>query len=206
MAHRLIVAVVIVALLQAGCRSGPGFRESVSGLESSNADIRRESALALGRMKLRNARVREAAIIRLSVMAEMDADALARSAALMALGHQSPERAVDTAKLLRTDAGATVRSDAARIMGMHGDPSCVPVLVEMVRRERNDDVRREAVKALGRFREPPAVAELIERLEDPDLSVVHAAHLALVQLTGRDFAMDRRAWRKWYGRLTAETP
>ena len=198
MAQRFVILAVIAALAAAGCGAGPGFRRNVQGLESGNPDVRRESALGLGHTKLRNARLRDATITRLAVMAEMDADPLTRSAALMALSLQNPGKAVETAKLLRSDQSPTVRADAAKIMRMHGDASCVGPLIAMLKEERNVKVRRETVKALGRFREPDAVVVLIERLGDPDRSVAHAARESLVRVSGRDFSMDRSAWRNWH--------
>ena len=190
MAQRFVILAVIAALAAAGCGAGPGFRRNVQGLESGNPDVRRESALGLGHTKLRNARLRDATITRLAVMAEMDADPLTRSAALMALSLQNPGKAVETSP--------TVRADAAKIMRMHGDASCVGPLIAMLKEERNVKVRRETVKALGRFREPDAVVVLIERLGDPDRSVAHAARESLVRVSGRDFSMDRSAWRNWH--------
>jgi HEAT repeat protein len=70
---------------------------------------------------------------------------------------------------------------AAKALGLIGDKSISPVLVELL---KSDDrfVACEAALALGRLGEAKAVPELIARLEDPNGNVRFAAAEALGQI------------------------
>ncbi|MDB4985547.1 MAG: ral secretion pathway protein [Myxococcaceae bacterium] len=61
------------------------------------------------------------------------------------------------------------------------------------------DPRRQrlAVEALGALRDSRTLRTLLVRLSDRDEQVVHAAHDALVVLTGQDFGFSARKWETW---------
>lgn len=192
---RPLVACVVLWTLPAGCTT---FEQDAGGLDSRSADVRRESALDLGRTTVTDAALRARLIRRLAVLAQSDPDALARSAALNALSMQDPKEALDIAKRVRTDTSAMVRWDAVKVMAKTHDASLVPVLVELSENDTDANTRRESARALGKYDDPASIAALIDRLEDSDVSVAHAARQSLTLISGGvDLGMKPEAWRKW---------
>lgn len=197
-AGRTLVAVLFLPVLLAGCGSSANFERNAGGLESRSADIRRESALELGRTTVHDAELRARLIRRLSVLAQSDSDPLVRSAALNALSMQDPKQALDLARRVRTDTSPLVRWDAVKILARTYDISLIPVLAELAASDPDANARREAAKALGKYDDPRSVAALIDRLTDGDLSVAHAARESLIHISGGvDLGMKPEPWRKW---------
>jgi HEAT repeat protein len=178
-----------------GCTS---FEKEAGGLDSRNADVRRESALDLGRTTVTDAPLRARLIRRLAVVAQSDADPLVRSAALNALSMQDLKEAVDVARRVRTDPSAMVRWDAVKIMARTHDPSLVSALAELAESDVDANTRRESARALGEYDDPRSIGALIDRLGDSDISVAHAARQSLTRISrGVDLGMKPEPWRKW---------
>lgn len=181
--------------LAAGCGS---FEKNATGLDSRSADVRRESALELGRSTVVDASLRSRLIRRLGVLAQSDPDPLVRSAALNGLAMQDRKEGLEVAKRVRTDTSAMVRWDAVKIMADAHDASLVPVLAEMAQTDEDANTRCDSVRALGKYDDPRSIAALIDRLGDSDISVAHAARRSLTQIAhGVDLGMKPEAWRKW---------
>jgi len=172
---------------------------SAAGLDSANADVRRESALELAKARIADRQKREQVVRRMVVMAQSDTDSLVRSAALQGLLAQDPAVAVDTANRVRADESAMVRWDATKILAARGGKAAAGALVERLTEDPDANVRREAARALGRHDEPRVARALAAALDDPDLSVVQAAYGSLLKISaGVDFGMKREPWEKWW--------
>ena len=192
-----VVAVVVSAAL-VGCGGSRQFEKKARRLESDNPDVRRESALDMGKSYVADDARRAELIRRLSVMAQSDDDPLVRSAALTGLCEQDRKVGVDMATRMRTDPHPMVRWDAVKVMAAYGDAATIGALIEVAGKDEDERVRREAVKALAKYNEPRVVDALIARLTDRSVTVAHAARDSLRQIAGGvDLGMDVEAWRKW---------
>lgn len=82
-----------------------------------------------------------------------------------------------------------------------GLPEMVEALTVLRRTGRirgKDPTRRlRAIAALGAIRDAGALRLLVELLEDENGQVVHAAHLALVEITCEDLGAGARKWAAW---------
>jgi HEAT repeat protein len=189
--------VLVICVMLTGCSTAGKVDRKASGLDSTNADIRRETAIELGTTRVRNRKVRDNLVRRLSVQAQSDADPLTRSAALTAVAVQDGASGVELAKKMRTDPDPMVRWDAVKLLARSRDASAAKVLVEVANAERDENTRREAVKGLGNYKDPEVISTLIERLRDPHLSVAHAARESLIRISGgADMGMSAEAWKK----------
>jgi hypothetical protein len=85
-----------------------------------------------------------------------------------------------------------------------GFPEMVEALTVLRRTARirgKDPTRRlRAIAALGAIRDAGALRLLVELLEDENGQVVHAAHLALVEITCEDLGAGARKWAAWADR------
>lgn len=107
-----------------------------------------------------------------------------------------------------------VRRAACRASQILGHPGAIPELATLAR-SRSEDlwVRQQATEALVSFgNRKESIRALIDVLNDgggarpkpPDLligetTVVHTAHMGLMQVTGRsELSDDRLAWLQWY--------
>ena len=194
----VVTAAVVFSAALVGCGGSRKFERKAQRLESDNPDVRRESALEMGKTYVSNDARRAELIQRLSVMAQSDDDPLVRSAALTALCEQDRRAAVDLAVRMRADTHPMVRWDAVKVMAAYGDAATIPALIEVAEKDDDERVRREAVKALAKYNEPRVVDALLGRLTDRSISVAHAARDSLRQIAGGvDLGMDVEAWRKW---------
>ena len=198
-ATRASVLLVVLWLLT-GCEHSAPVRRDASGLDSTSADVRRESANALRAVRVTDAERRKQTVRRLSVMAQSDPEPLVRSAALFALTTQDVHTALDMARRVRTDRSAIVRRDAVIVLGGYGDEGHVDVLIEIAEKDFDADVRAEATRALGQYNVPRVIHTLIGRLDDSESSVRHAAREGLIRLSGGtvDFGANRAHWETWW--------
>ncbi len=85
-----------------------------------------------------------------------------------------------------------------------GLPEMVEALTVLRRTARirgKDPTRRlRAIASLGAIRDAGALRLLVDLLEDEDGAVVHAAHLALVDITCEDLGAGARKWAAWADR------
>jgi HEAT repeat protein len=198
---RFAIATMVLAF--AGCAATPPLREDARGLESPNADVRRESANALRATRVPDPELHRQLVRKLAVMAQSDPEPLVRSAALMALTRQDAATAVDLARRLRTDPDTMVRWDAVKVMAASGGPELVPAFIEVAGNDASEDVRREATRALGAYGEPRVIDALVLRLNDEGPSVRHAARMSLARIAGVDLGPAPDAWRKWWTQKTS---
>lgn len=138
--------------------------------------------------------------IQLYVDALDDEDATVRAAAVGAIArHGQPEHVPRLVARLY-DANALVRMEAARALQRLHNPVAVDPLISRLDPEREDEprVRAAAANALGQYAQNRVVQALISALDDPSLSVNHNTRRSLRILTGQDFALDTRAWLRWF--------
>ena len=89
------------------------------------------------------------------------------------------------------DPSPTVRSIAARALGIRADQESAPALAELVKSDPEAMVRLRAVESLGYLKRMPDVIELARK--DPDGGTQWAARLAAGQLeSDTDFALPVR--------------
>jgi hypothetical protein len=85
-----------------------------------------------------------------------------------------------------------------------GLPEMVDALTVLRRtgriRGKDPAKRLRAIAALGAIRDAGALRLLVDLLEDEDGAVVHAAHLALVDITCEDLGAGARKWAAWADR------
>ena len=200
MKANLIVLSTSLLTFLVGCETSAPLTEDARGLDSPSAYVRRESANRLRTTRVDEPELRRQLVRRLSVLAQSDPEPLVRSAALLALTRQDPAVALDVAKRVRTDSSPMVRWDAAIVLRKFGDEAVVDVLIEIAAKDAAEEARREAVKALGDYDGPRVIDALIARLDDPEISVKHAARDSLIRISGGavDFGMNAQAWRKWW--------
>ncbi|MDB4973575.1 MAG: ral secretion pathway protein [Myxococcaceae bacterium] len=103
-------------------------------------------------------------------------------------------RVLDRDESLRTLALEVLRSYAV----LPQYDVVVRAISDLTERPGKDPRRqRLAVEALGALRDARTLRALLARLSDRDEQVVHAAHDALVVLTGQDFGFNSRKWDTW---------
>lgn len=99
------------------------------------------------------------------------------------------------------DETPTVRSDAIKGLKMLGDRSAVDIVLQSLSVESDWLVRMDAVEYLGRVGTREGVIALIGLLEDPNASVRHKAHSALIRIAGRDYGFRPETWKYWARQL-----
>ncbi len=89
----------------------------------------------------------------------------------------------------------------AKHRGMPEMAETLTVLRRTARIRGKDPTRRlRAIASLGAVRDAGALRLLVDLLEDEDGAVVHAAHLALVDITCEDLGAGARKWSAWADR------
>ncbi len=115
-----------------------------------------------------------------------------------------------------SDASPLVRARAAEALGFLRAYCAEDDLIRALADE-SDEVRLQSAMALGWCGGRAAVEPLIEALADPYWTVSQAAHVALTNLTGMEFAFDamasrrvrneaQQAWRAWWATVPADRP
>ncbi len=131
-----------------------------------------------------------------------DGDPMIRREAVRALGHfrtQTAERILHEAK---SDANASVRIAACEGWGIRGGENSISELESVLRNEREQDVRHAAIRALQGIQRDAAnpyavVGALVIALEDKDPATRNLTLAALEGVTGRYYADDADAWRRF---------
>ncbi|MBI1976160.1 MAG: HEAT repeat domain-containing protein [Candidatus Omnitrophica bacterium] len=174
---------------------GKGIGALIKGLKHENKEIRSESALRLGHLRVKEA------VDALIDLASQDQESVVRRSAVWALGAIEDARAIPTlvAALgeedvsLRIDAinalknfkeaavpgllkgieheKKEIRSGAAYVLGEMKAAVAVELLMQLVQQDKEISVRREAVRALGAIGDARALPALVAALGDSDSSV-----------------------------------
>jgi len=135
--------------------------------------------------------------VKLLGLMTQDANALVRSAAVMALAKVDGGQVYPLVVKALEDRHWIVRWDGADALGELGDARAVAPLAKTARRDLNEDVRRAAVKALGRIGGDTVLTPLAQALGDPNISVAYAAARSLASITGKSFGLDQGRWSRW---------
>ncbi|MEZ5989545.1 MAG: HEAT repeat domain-containing protein [Planctomycetota bacterium] len=83
------------------------------------------------------------------------------------------------ARIVAEDGDASVRREAARLLGELGDARAVRQLVTLAGKDHDGDERRAAIGALGRIADASAVHALADLCEDPSFTIRGPARAAL---------------------------
>ncbi len=181
------------ALARAGRRAIEALRKA---LRDKQADVRRECALALGRLE-----DRESAPLLSERL--VDPEALVRAAACESLGRLQGRDALGlAAAVLRGDRAPEPKIAAAEILGRHPGPGAVDHLAYGAR-DASWSVRVVASRALGRMGDDleaarAAASVLVRALErEPRRRVRREFAEALRDLSGIDFGPAADRWTAW---------
>jgi HEAT repeat protein len=163
--------IVVDALVRFGeC----GIEALIAALKDGDSSMRREAALALG--KLGDARAVEPLFAVLN-----DGDSYVRDTVAKALGILGDARAVEPLIAALNDGDSHVHYAAAAALGELGDARAVEPLLDGIK-HGDSNLRLGAARALGKLGDARAVEPLIAALNDGDRYVREAAEGALKEL------------------------
>ncbi len=199
---------VLAPLLLAGCQGDGPFEAITSQFETMtpgeaarlaispyDADDRRRGIAALAAAPWGG----DKEYLRLYRTAVDDEDPTVRAVCLKALGmHGQPQDATILMTHL-THEDVLVRWEAAKALQKIHNPVVIDALIDrtVAANEDSPDVREAAARALGQYASRRVFNALVVALDDPDFSVVHAAHESLHTLTGADLGTRSREWVAW---------
>ncbi|MFO0984118.1 MAG: HEAT repeat domain-containing protein [Planctomycetota bacterium] len=152
---------------------------------------------ALGRMGARHL------VQQILTLLTTDKDFDIRRSCLQALGNLHAKDAVPAIVPFVDADEAPLKAAAIDALAAIGaGEGAVPALVKAL--EAPDwQVRSSAINALGMFRDKSAVGPLIGRMEKEDGRLRDDAHLALMKVTGEEFAPDVMQWKAWWATVGA---
>jgi len=184
------VLAVPLALLMAGAACH-GCRDPAEGLQSSDAQERREALTALAKEDT------EGAVRQVVEMVAHEDMTTARDA-VWALGRMSNQRAAEAvSKVALGDARPGVRKEAAAALGRRPAEASVRTLRRMVQSDQSSEVRAEAAASLGNVGSTADVDLLVQVVESADtpetLAVQSRAIGAVERLVGLNFYYDAKA-------------
>ena len=133
-----------------------------------------------------------------------DPDANVRASTAKALGAHGTVGDAMLLVLLLSDEDSLVRWQAADALRKVHNPQAIPALVQRLDPdvEEDADTRTAAAQALGQYPDRVVFTRMVFGLTDRSYSVVNAARLSLIQLTGHDAGLDPRDWSDWSARST----
>jgi len=196
-------------------------------LQNSNMWIRRNAAIALGKIGDRRATqplvaliadeevgVRVAVVEALGLIGDRraieplittlsrDHDATLRTKAARSLGQIGGPDVIEPLVAALDDGDVGVRASAASALGEANDSRAVDPLIALINSDDSRGVRGAGVQALGILRDRRSIEPLIAVLDDDSSSNalrVLAAD-ALAEITGQDLGQDSGTWREWLSR------
>jgi HEAT repeat protein len=203
----LLIALACIAAGSAGCRGyGPPPGEkyatltfgrrtasSLEGLLSPSADERRWSVILLSQSG--DPEMLDALIPMMNP--RIEPIPLVRAETAKGMRVMGDKRALPALLNAALDLEAIVRAEAVRSLGALGGENELPRLIQLLRADHDDNVRLESAYALRRIGGAKALPALAYALDDPNESVIFAAHEALVALTGQELPPSRRTWESW---------
>ena len=182
-----------IRLLAAEVLGKTGGKRAVKALLTAARDpewrVRWQAVAALGRIADKQA-------VETLATAMRDPEWQVRQKATEALGQLASKQAVEPLLTAVRDPEWRVRRQAIEALGKRGDARAVEPLLTAVR-DPEYGVRYQAVVALDKFRDPRAIEPLIAALRDPDAQFQKRAWIALINITGEDFAADPDLWLEW---------
>lgn len=167
----------------------------MSRLGSDDPDLRREGVYMLADKDVKHYATVEKVLF---IMAQGDADAHVRAAALHKMADISKNRqqVLDLLETASYDRDVIVREECVNILDSGSYEECMDILIRLLSKDDNVTVRSKAAWALRHYRKRDAIRALIAAIYDEDF-VAYRARKALVELVGEDFGDDQQAWRKW---------
>ena len=131
-------------------------------------------------------------------IAQGDADATVRAAAIRALNASRDKSAVPVFIAALGDESDLVRLQAAKALSNIPDPAAADPLVRVLgNRAETRDVRIAASEALRHYRNPEVARVLAGTVGGRDFSIAWQSRWSLKILTGNDYGYDERAWLEY---------
>jgi hypothetical protein len=131
-------------------------------------------------------------------IAQSDADATVRAAAIRASNASRDREAIPVFIGALNDKSDLVRLQAAKALSNNPDPSATDPLVRVLGNQAETrDVRIAAAEALRHYRNPDVARVLIGVVGGRDFSLAWQSRWTLKILTGRDLGYDERAWAEF---------
>ncbi len=133
---------------------------------------------------------------------ELQGDPLIRREAVKALGAYPSQVATQVLHEAKSDPELMVRIAACEAFGVRGGANSVVELESILRNEREQDVKHAAIRALQQIKSEAAnpysvVGALVVALDDKDPATRQLTLAALEDVTGRYYADDADAWRRF---------
>ena len=173
-----------------------------ASLTSSDADLRREGVLTLGKNRWRSAPTTPEL---LGIFALDDPDTLVRATAIQSL--VKLDRHPKMAQILEAvchDQSALVRWEGVKALRTHAVPESLTILLDRLAGDGDASVRAEAANILVAYRDLRSLRALVQGMDDDNFQVSYRALQSLRKLTGKDFEYDVHAWQSWLA--TTEKP
>jgi HEAT repeat protein len=202
-------AVLLVALVGAGCAKGPLWRTGYLApwaLKRWSDEERYAATLFSKRDDLRaivrtaakgSAAEREHAAQRLVEVIETNPVRLLRIEAVRLLGQlDSPTAEAGLARAAQ-DPSSEVRLAAVHACSDQANAACLQVLQQILGGDTDIDVRLAAARQLQHFDDPGAIRALAVALDDTNPALQVRAADSLQKVTGESFGRDIEAWRQY---------
>jgi HEAT repeat protein len=182
-----------------------GFSEDIraipyllKALQTSDVAIRKYAAFSLGHIGSNQTQM----ALLYQVLAQ-DANDEVRSMVAFAISRivtrEKDEGALPHLLKAVTDRASQVRAHAVIALGKVGHQEGAHAIIASTLQDPEDSVRFNSVWALRQIGGKEVVAPLIKTLRDRSPAVQQAAHMALTQVTRKDFGNDAKKWEEWAG-------
>ena len=160
--------------------------------DAASADDRRKGIVALSSREYGQ---REPYTRRYRQIAQSDADASVRAAAVRALNASRDKSAVPVFIAALSDKSDLVRLQAAKALSNIPDATAAePLSRTLGNQAEQRDVRIAAAEALRHYRNAGVARVLIGTVQGRDFSLAWQSRWSLKMITGRDFGYDERKW------------
>jgi HEAT repeat protein len=104
-------------------------------------------------------------------------------------------------ELLNVD-NQTILKAAKQRLAKITDPAAAKILMEYLQ-DNDAETRRFVIWLLGKLKYKPAIKPLIECLDTSDKLQKKNAWWALKWITGRDYGVKYKKWKKWWNKTRA---
>jgi len=99
--------------------------------------------------------------------------------------------------VLLKDKDFRLRTRAENLLVKTKNPDAVPTLITLLKKE-DIGIRKRIIYVLGRLKDYRAVEPLMETLKSPDKWEKKSAAGALKSITGKDYGVKYKKWKKWW--------